>query len=96
MVIVLDEIFLVCPNRREGEVGMLLRYARERRIGLLWATQLPTHLPSVLLAVTKTLHVFHLHATGSLQVLRQWLSPEQLETVKALPPHESLTINLGG
>jgi hypothetical protein len=93
LLLVADEVKLLVENGEENGVGWLLRYARPQGIGIAWATQTPTCLPSVLLGETRTLYVFHLDHPAHLSALRTALTPEELRRVAALPPYQYLTVN---
>jgi len=92
LTIVCDEVALVTPDRKEGGVGHILRYARPQGIGFLWATQRPTGIPGILLSESRRLYVFHCDARADLAALGQYLNPDECARVAALPPFEYVTI----
>jgi hypothetical protein len=93
VTVICDEVALVTPNRSEGGIGQILRYARPQRIGLLWATQRPTGIPGILLAESRTLYCFHCDARADLIALSHYLREEEVHRVGLLPAREFLTVS---
>lgn len=93
VTVICDEVALVTPNRSEGGVGQILRYARPQRIGLLWATQRPTGIPGILLGETRQLYCFHCDARADLLVLGGFIGERELGRVATLPPREFITVS---
>lgn len=89
-----DEATTATHEYREGGLCQLLRFSRHRNIDLVWGTQRPCRIPGVLISEVNTMHIFHLHNRQDLQALRTVLTDEQCQRVAALPPHESITVNL--
>jgi len=94
LTIVWDEIALVCRSSdEEGGPGWLLRYARPQAIGVWWATQFPSRIPTVLLGETRRLFCFHLDHPAHLAPLRTYLDEPQLRELASLPPYDYLEVN---
>jgi hypothetical protein len=93
LTVICDEVALVTPDRKEGGIGQILRYARPQRIGLLWATQRPTGIPGILLAETRTLYCFHCDARADRIALSGYLSEAELNQVATVPPYQFVTVH---
>jgi hypothetical protein len=93
VTIICDEVALVTPNRTEGGIGQILRYARPQRIGLLWATQRPTGIPGILLAETRMLYCFHCDARADLIALSHYLPESKVGRIGLLPVREFITVS---
>ncbi len=90
---IIDEVSLVNPPYgKEGGMGMLLRYSAEKNVRLLYVTQSITGLPGVLISQATELRLFHLHGRGDQQVLRSYLSEDDVQRVATLPPYESVAL----
>lgn len=93
VTVICDEVALVTPNRAEGGIGAILRYARPQGIGLLWSTQRPTGIPGILLAETRTLYCFHCDARADIIALTHYLRPDEVARIGLLPAREFLTVS---
>lgn len=93
LTVVCDEVALVTPDRKEGGIGHLLRYARPQGIGLLWATQRPTGIPGILLSESRTLYCFHCDARADVSTLNQYVPLDVVEQIATLPPYKFVKVD---
>jgi DNA helicase HerA-like ATPase len=89
LLVTVDEALEVVPRtgNDSGGLGRLLFKGRKRGISIFYATQYLSQL-SRIIGGTTTLYLFKLNGRGDQQVLRSYLSEEEVQRVAALPPYE--------
>ena len=93
--IAFDEINLFTSSMKQHDAfDLLVRTSRRNNTSILVVSQRPVGIPPIVLSQANRLILYHLHSERDLAPLKDIVTPEDLDTIRILPPHQHLDISL--